>query len=340
MTKKVIVTGSQGYIGSVLIPKLVEKGYDLIALDTGFFHNSQLYRSKSINFIKEDMRNFDYKLLDGVDSVVHLASIANDPFGKLSPKIIYDPIISYSFNLALECKKRNINFIWPSSCSVYGIADGFLTEDSVLNPQTPYSVNKVDFEDKLEELCDENFTPIVLRLCTLYGLSSRLRFDLVINMFAGMAFTKKEIILNSDGGSWRPVVHIEDVCEVILQCLAGKLSIDRHKNISKPLIINVGDNKENYKIYDLALLASSLVDNCEVSFINYKEDNESTNHFRDQNINDGIDARTYKVSFDKLNKFLPNFRIKYPAEKGIKQLIDKFNEINLTYDEFTNYKYY
>ena len=337
---KVLVTGSQGYIGSVLLPKLIERNYDITAFDTGFFDDGELYKSDKINFIKKDMRNFDYKLLDGVDSVVHLASIANDPFGKLSPERIYDPITNYSFSLALECKKRNINFIWPSSCSVYGISDGFLDENSPLNPQTPYSSNKVDFEEKLKELCDKNFTPIVLRLCTLYGLSPRIRFDLVINMFAGMAFSKKEIILNSDGSSWRPVVHIEDVSEVILQCLEGNILLEQHKDKTKPLILNVGSNSENYRIHDLAQLASKLIKGCKVSFLNHKENIENESHFKDQNVKGGVDKRTYRVSFDKLSLFLPDFKINFSAEDGIRQMIDKFNDIGLTYENFINYKYY
>ena len=340
MKNKVLVTGSQGYIGSLLVPKLVKKGFQVVCYDTGFFRDSLLYSIDEHSTIKGDMRYFPNEILNEVETVIHLASIANDPFGNLEYDKIYSPITEYSLSLAEECKKRKIRFIWPSSCSVYGIGDGLLSETSELNPQTPYSQNKVDFEEELEALCDKNFTPIVLRLCTLYGLSPRIRFDLVVNMFSGMGFTKKEIILNSDGKSWRPLVHIDDVCQALIKCIGKELLIKKHKEVSKPLIINVGSSKENYQIRELARIASELIGECRVSFLADKPTSSASSKFKDQNIKDGVDVRTYKVSFDKILEFIPTFKPNYDIKKGISQMINKFEEINLSFEEFSSYKYY
>ena len=340
MKKRILVTGSQGYIGSVLIPKIIEEGHTVLNYDTGFFRESLLYDFKELNHIQVDMRQFDYNLLEDVDVVIHLASIANDPFGNLDYKKIYSPITNYSLRLAEECKKRNIRFIWPSSCSVYGIGKGLQDEESMLNPQTPYSQNKAEFEKELEKLCDKDFTPVVLRLCTLYGLSPRIRFDLVINMFAGMAHTLGKITLNSDGQSWRPLVHIDDVCSAMIQCIGDDLLIEKHQNKNKPLILNIGSSNENYKIIDLANIAANIVEGCSVSFLDYARVDSEGSDFTDQNIKEGVDVRTYKVSFEKVKTFLPKFKANFDVKRGIFQMIDKFSKINLDYKEFTHYKYY
>ena len=164
----------------------------------------------------------------GFSTVILLAGISNDPFGKLSTEQIYDPTLKYALDIARLCKKLGKKFIFPSSCSVYGASETgcLLSEVSSTNPQTPYSINKIQVENGLKKLADKSFSPIALRLGTVYGMSPRIRFDVVINMFCGLALTSKKIILNSDGQAWRPHLHIDDACEAFACCLKLELKND------------------------------------------------------------------------------------------------------------------
>ena len=336
-SKKILVTGSLGYIGTALTPHLLDLGFSVLGLDTGFFNNCKLFEKNDTDVLIADMRNFDEKLLDNIDVVVHLASIANDPFGNLDPKEIYDPITKYSIFLAKLCKEKGIKFIWPSSCSVYGISKDIIDEESTLDPQTAYSKNKVEFEKELIKISDHSFQPIILRLATLYGFSNRIRFDLVLNMFAGMSYLNKKIVLNSNGQSWRPVVHINDVIKAIVTCIKDE-PVSSNDNA---LILNVGCTDDNYKIVDLAKKVSSSNPGTKVEFINYKKDlDEDQNRITDQNINDGVDVRTYRVSFEKIKKVYPNFFTDWNIKKGVTQMLEKFDELNLKSNDFNDPKFY
>jgi len=237
--KKVLVTGSLGYIGSVLVPYLSEHNFECIGYDTGFFKDCNLYPPGEQRTILKDMRDFTRDDLKGVDAVVHLAAMSNDPLMSLPPETFYEPVRRYSLNTARLCKALGIKFIFASSCSVYGKAgEGMLTEDSEANPQTPYSLNKLQVENDLREISDSDFSPIILRFATAFGLSPRMRFDIVINMLTGMAVTTGKIILNSDGRPWRPFIHVNDMCKAIRYCL------DYDQTSDRPLILNVGDTRE------------------------------------------------------------------------------------------------
>ena len=333
--KTVLVTGSLGYIGSVLTKKLIEKNFNCIGFDTGFFQDCKLYETNDPIIISKDVRNITENDLDGIDVVIHLAGVANDPFNNLESSVIYDPVRKYTYKIAKLCKKKNLKFIFSSSCSVYGTGEGeLLTEESPTNPQTPYAVNKLEIENDLKSLTDKDFTPIILRLSTLFGMSPRMRFDIALNMFVGMALTTKKVILNSDGSSWRPFVHISDVCDAFLTAV----EFDYHEN--QPLILNVGDNKNNHKIIDIAKMVTSSIKNSSVEYLQADSNFGSIELIKDQNIQDGIDVRTYSISFDKIKQTFKNFKCNYDILTGINSMTNKLNDISFSSLEFNNIDFY
>lgn len=336
--KKILITGCLGYIGSVLSQYLEERGYDCIGYDTGFFRDCWFYQGKEPNLVIGDMRQFDPDLLKGVDTVVHLAGISNDPFGNLTKAKVYDPSRDYSLSLAKICRKKNIKFIFASSCSVYGKGDGsLLNENSPLYPQTPYSANKLEIEQGLMKIDDGSFSPIILRFATVFGLSPRIRFDVVVNMMTAMAFTTKKILLNSDGQAWRPFVSIEDVCKAIEHATDFDL-----KNLG-PLVLNVGNTDQNHKIIDIAEMVKKCIGDCEIVFMNLKDKHRMTDEaelVRDRKIHDGIDSRTYRVSFEKIINAFQGYNCNHTVEDGIKSMIESFKEMQLTELNFKNPKYY
>ena len=214
--KRILVTGSLGYLGSVLTSYLVEAGYDCMGYDTGFFKDSLLYPPPLTPTVFRDARDITQSDLKHIDVVIHLAGISNDPMGKLDAASIYDPTRTYTFKIAKMCKKLGVKFIFASSCSIYGLGvDELLTEESQVFPQTGYSMNKLQVEEDLRSISDSSFSPISLRFATVFGNSPRIRFDVVINMLTGMAMANKTIVLNSDGKAWRPNLHILDLCMAV-----------------------------------------------------------------------------------------------------------------------------
>ncbi|NTV28857.1 MAG: SDR family oxidoreductase [Candidatus Omnitrophica bacterium] len=337
--KKVLVTGSMGYLGSRLAGYLRERDYDVLGFDTGFFEDGVLFPVSDPPTVKGDMRDFDPALLKGVTAVVHLAAMSNDPFGNLDVSRIYDPTRVYARNMARLCKERGIKFIFPSSCSIYGagMGDRLLDESGPFSPQTPYSSNKMQVEEDVSALADPNFRPILLRLATVYGISPRLRFDLVINMLAGMAFLDRKIILNSDGKAWRPNVHIDDVCEAFVRAIEHEPSAGKG-----PIIVNVGDTSQNFQIIDLARTVQAQFDGCEIVFLKNlsAESKKDVELIRDRKVQDGVDTRTYKVSFEKIKETFPGFRCRYTVASGAKQLAEHFAALPLRSEQFKSYRYY
>lgn len=336
--KKIMVTGSLGYIGSLLVPYLTENNFDCIGYDAGFFRDCILYPPKKQKTILKDVRHITKDDLKGIDVVIHLAGISNDPFGNLSAEKVYDTTRVYSLRLAKMCKEMGIKFIFASSCSVYGRgSDQLLTEESETHPQTPYSLNKLQIEQDLKEITDKNFSPIILRFATIFGLSPRMRFDIVINMFIGMAFTTKKIVLNSDGKAWRPHVHIKDVCKAI------KYSIDYEYNSDKAFILNVGATSLNYQIWEIKKLIEDQIPDCEITYLqNSRSDTLSNGQdlIKDRKIQDGVDTRTYKVSFELIKKKLNGFQCDWSVEKRIEKMIDDFRKLELTEEQFKNINFY
>lgn len=334
--KKILITGSLGYIGSVLTPFLEDRGYKTIGYDTGFFKDSVLYKLQETETILKDARDIGENDLKGIDEVVHLAGISNDPLKKLDAARVYDPTREYSFNIAKLCKKLGIKFIFASSCSIYGIGgDEFLTEESEVHPQTGYSINKLQIEGDLRSISDKDFSPIALRFATAFGLSPRIRFDVVVNMFAGMAFTEKAIVLNTDGTPWRPNLHILDFCEAI------RRSIELDYSGGELLIMNVGDENNNLQVIQIAKTVAAAVPGCEVKFLNENPGLDKEGLITDRKVKSGgVDTRTYKVSFEKIQRMLPGFKCEWSVKRGVKETISKFEEIGLTREIFKNRGFY
>lgn len=337
MPHTILVTGSLGYLGSRLTGTLMDAGYRVIGFDTGFFRDCTLYQPHEPKTILKDLRELHKDDLKGVDTVVHLAGISNDPMQSLRAEQVYDPTRVYTLRLAELCKSRGIRFIFPSSCSVYGMGqEGWLTEKSPTFPQTPYSLNKLQIEGDLQQIGDRSFCPIILRLATVYGLSPRIRFDVVVNMLTGMAFTTGNIVLNSDGKAWRPHIHIDDVCKVI------KASVDLDGQAEGSLIINVGDTKETFQVVEVARMVQECVPGSKLTFLNRIPDKDSDQYAlaRDAKIRDGVDSRSYKVSFGLLSHWLPTFQCDHSVQQGVESMVRAFDEMGLTKEQFTDPRFY
>jgi nucleoside-diphosphate-sugar epimerase len=334
--KRVLITGSTGYLGSVLTQALTDVGHDVFGYDAGFFKGSLLYPPKATRTVFGDVRDIEEKDLLGVDVVVHLAGISNDPMGKLDAAKVYDPTRFYSLKIAKICKKLGINFIFASSCSIYGIGGKErLTESSPTNPQTFYSLNKQQIEEDLREISDVDFSPIALRFATVFGLSPRIRFDVVINMLVGMAVTDGVIVLNSDGRSWRPNLHIMDVC----QSVTHAIEID-YKG-GDLLVLNVGSDENNLQIIEIARTIQRIVPGCELKFLSDNPNLDKEGLIRDRKVKDASgDARTYQVSFEKIKKFFPDFKCEWNVERGVREMVEFFRSLPLTHEDFKGRKYY
>ena len=317
---KILVTGAGGYIGSQLVTVLRKREHVVTGLDTGFFNDGWLYGSPEKNTtIRADIR--DAKLIEnlrGFDACIHLGELSNDPLGTLNPEITFEINHLGSVHLARLCKQAGIpRFVYSSSCSVYGVGnDDFKTEESVVNPQTPYAECKVMVEREVSELADETFTPVFLRNATAYGPSPRMRFDIVLNNLAGLAWTTNEIRMTSDGTPWRPLVHVLDISEAMACAAAAP------KDIVHNQVFNVGSTSENYRIRELADIVAKAFPGCAVSL------GES-----------GGDNRSYRVSFEKISKELPGFNCQRDAAMGAAELYHIFNSIHLTDEIFRDRAY-
>lgn len=313
---KILITGADGYIGALLAPQLLERGHEVIGLDTGFFRDGWLYGLRSASFprcLNKDTREVAVEDVRGVDAVVHMAELSNDPVGQLNPDVTRDINYRGTVELAEKCRKARVSrFVYTSSCSVYGVgSDEHKTEVSETNPQTVYSECKVFVERNLMRMADENFSPTILRNATAYGPSPRMRFDLVLNNLCGLAWSTGQIRMTSDGTPWRPLVHVLDICEAIACCLESP------KDVVHNQIFNVGDNKENYRVKDIAEIVAGVFPRCETMFGPSSGDN-----------------RSYRVSFDKISRSLPGFRCHRNASNGAVELRELFKRIKMPRETF------
>lgn len=320
MFKKVLVIGSLGYLGSELYKKL-KKNYDIVGVDNHFFADGILSDEDLNNIIiRKDIRDLEESYLKKFQVIVLLAGISNDPIDKSDENIFYKPSLNYTINIANLCKRNGIKLIFPSSCSVYGYNKNEVNELSATNPLTGYSRNKKEIEDYLISISDNKFKPIILRFATIYGISPRIRFDVVINMLVGMAITKKEIILNSNGQSWRPHLHINDAVNVIQHCI-------EFENYNNHLLLNVGQNVDNKKIIDIAKIVAQEC-KCNINFLDGFV-GKATDLFHDRKIKGNIDKRSYFVNFDKIHKIFENFSFNWTLNDGIIDLIKNLKSIGL-----------
>ena len=318
MSKNILVTGTDGYIGSVLVPLLAKAGHRVTGLDTGYYKDGWLYSRPKFGFesprtINKDLRLLAPDDLDGVDAIVHMAELSNDPLGENKPEITKEINHLGSLRLAELAKNAGIErFVSTSSCSVYGVSDAdFVDETSPTNPQTAYARCKVLVEQDVGALADSDFTPVFLRNATAYGASPRMRFDIVLNNLMGRAWTTREIAMISDGSPWRPLVHVQDICSAIMSAIeAPSQSIVGE-------VFNVGSTDENYRIREVAEIVGETVPGCEVSF-------GPT----------GGDNRSYRVNFDKIKNTLPGFECRWTLRDGAEELKSVFEQIDFDKETF------
>ena len=335
--QRVLITGSQGYLGSVLSQYLTDHEFNCVGFDIGFFKNTLLYPPPANKTVFRDARDITEIDLENIDVVVHLAGISNDPMGKLDASLIYDPTRIYAFDIAKMCKKLGVRFIFASSCSIYGLGQNeFLTEDSEVHPQTGYSKNKLEVEQDLRSISDKTFSPIALRFATVFGHSPRIRFDVVINMLTGMAMANKQIVLNSDGKAWRPNLHIQDLCKAV------KCAIDYNYKGGELMVLNVGSDENNLQIIDIAKIIQRAIPGCELKFLSENPELDKEGLIKDRKIKDGGgDTRTYKVSFEKISKKLPGFgKCDWTVEKGVIDMAAKFEEVGFNKNIFKQTGFY
>ncbi|HVT88118.1 MAG TPA: SDR family oxidoreductase [Tepidisphaeraceae bacterium] len=312
---KVLVTGTDGYIGTLLGPLLMERGHEVTGVDTGFHRIGWLYNGvqKMPMTITKDIRNLTEQDLKGFDAIVHLAELSNDPVGELSRHITYD--INHKGTIALAEKAKKVGakrFVYFSSCSVYGASSTHASDEhGKTNPLTAYAECKLLVENDLKPMADSSFSPTYLRNATAYGASPRQRFDLVVNNLCGHAWCSKLIKMDSDGTPWRPLVHALDICQ------AAACVLDAPKDVIHNETFNVGDNNENYQVKDVAKIVADTFPGCELQI--------GTR---------GDDKRDYKVNFDKINTKLPGFKCKWTVAKGAQQLLKIFQQIGMPKDLF------
>jgi nucleoside-diphosphate-sugar epimerase len=317
---KVLLTGHKGYIGTILVPMLLAEGHEVTGLDSDLYRSSTFGEGiQEIPELNKDIRDIEIGDVKGFDAVLHLAGLSNDPLGNLNPDLTFDINHKASVRLAELSKAAGVErFIFSSSCSNYGAGgQDWLHEESAFNPVTPYGVSKVRVERDVSQLADDNFTPTFLRNATAYGVSPRLRFDLVLNNLVAWAFTTGRIYIKSDGTPWRPIVHIEDISRAFVAVLHAPREAIHNE------AFNVGRNGDNYRICELAEIVKETVPNCEIE---YAKDG-------------GPDKRCYRVDCSKILKHVPNFEPQWNARLGAQELYDAYQKVGLTLEEFEGPRY-
>lgn len=319
---RILLTGHRGYIGTVLAPMLTGRGHEVVGLDSDLYRRctfGDASRIADIPIIEKDIRDAEPEDLDGFDAVLHLAALSNDPLGNLNPDLTFDINHKASVRLAGLAKAAGVSrFVFSSSCSNYGAAgDTILDENAAFNPVTPYGKSKVLTEQDVSKLADDSFCPVFLRSATAYGVSPRLRFDLVLNNLVAWAFTTGKVLLKSDGTPWRPIVHIEDIA----RAFTAVAEAPREDVFNDSF--NVGRTDQNFQMRELADIVAETVPNTEVTIAEGA----------------GPDKRCYRVNCDKLPKTVPGFEPSWDARKGAQELYEAYKAIGLTLEEFEGPRY-
>lgn len=307
---KILVTGIEGYISSLLVSLLTQRGYKIVELNTGFDSPTVSDRSdKPVNILKRDIQSITTQDLLGVDAIIHMPELTNGSARKISPHLTCNIHYKDSMYLASVAKTAGVRrFVYLSSCSVYGVAtDEFSTEESPVHPQTVYATYRALVEKEIGAIADDSFSPTFLRKPIAYGASPRIRFDVVFNKLAGLAWTTKEIKIPSDSYSWRPLVHVLDICKAIL------CTLEAPRDLVHNQIFNVGDPAHNYQLTEIAAIVSEVFQVCRVNF--EPSDYSYIKH---------------RISFEKINQLLPGFKCDWNPQRGAQQLLSFFTLTDMT----------
>ena len=316
---KVFLTGNLGYVGTVLHKKLLENNHKVIGCDIGYFPKSWNDEEFSTHItLKKDIRDITKEDLVGCDTICHLAGLSNDPMGEINQSLTNEINFLETIRLAKLGKSVGVNrFIFSSSCSTYGVNEDTVDENSKLAPQTAYAKSKVDSEMELMKLKDSDFSPIILRNATVYGISPNLRLDLVINNLVGSAISSGKIKLLSDGTAWRPLLHVEDMADAFIRCVEAPIEQVAGN------FFNVGSNEDNVTVLEIAEKILKIIPNSKIEIAE----------------NSNKDNRSYKVNFDKINHEL-GFKTKWNLDDGIKQVYEEMKKRNFSKDDFADKKFF
>jgi nucleoside-diphosphate-sugar epimerase len=318
---KVLVTGHRGYIGVEMVSVLRAAGHEVIGLDTGYYDECDFRAPPDdIPELHVDLRDVTPSDLTGIDAVAHLAALSNDPLGDLNKQLTYDINQHASVRLAKATKDAGVKrFLFSSSCSLYGAGgDKFLDETAAFYPVTAYGESKVLVEQEVSKMASESFSPVYLRNATAYGVSRRLRADIVVNNLVGHAVTTGKVLLQSDGTPWRPLVHLRDIILAFEVCLTAPQEAIHNQ------AFNVGATSENFRIRDVANMVAEVVPGCEVAFAPGAS----------------ADIRDYRVDFSKIASRLPAFKPRWTLRKGIEELYAAYRDGGLTKAEWQGPRYY
>jgi nucleoside-diphosphate-sugar epimerase len=317
---RVLLTGHQGYIGTVMIPMLTALGHEVVGLDSNIFIGSTFGEGvPNIPEIKKDIRDIELADVQGFEAVIHLAGLSNDPLGDLNPTLTDEINHIAAVNLARLCKQAGVTrYLFSSSCSNYGAGgQDWLTESSAFNPVTPYGRSKMQSELDIAALADDNFSPTFLRNATAYGASPRIRFDLVLNNLVAWAFTTGKVYLKSDGTPWRPIVHIADISRAFIAILQAPRQLIHNE------AFNVGRNSDNYRVREIAEIVEATVPGCRIE---YAPDAKP-------------DPRCYRVDCSKIAQTLPDFQPQWDARTGAAELYAAYRKVGLTLEDFEGDRY-
>lgn len=317
---RVLVTGHKGYIGTVMVPMLQARGHSVLGIDSDLYRNSTYGTPpEPVDEIIKDVRDIEKADLEGVDAVVSLAALSNDMLGDFNPDLTYQINHQASVHLAELCIELGIRrYVFASSCSMYGAAgDKVLDESADFHPVTAYATSKVWVERDVSQMASDDFSPTFMRNSTAYGVSPRIRFDVVLNNLSAWAYTTGKVRMKSDGSPWRPLVHIEDISRGVIAALESP----REKVHNEAF--NVGRNSENYQVKELAEFVRQTIPNCDISFAG----------------DASPDLRNYRVNFDKFAKTFPDYPLQWSALEGAKSIYASYAKFGLDKDDYEGPKY-